>query len=79
MKELDFNLENGVKVLEVMTRWLVDDCARDVIRAKIIGKPSDKLLEGMAKVAIIFVGVLTNETDFRDALEIMSEHDVTID
>ena len=79
MKELDFNLENAVKVLEVMKRWLVDDCARDVIRAKITGKPSDKLLEGMAEVAIIFVGVLTNETDFRDALEIMSEHDVTIE
>lgn len=79
MKELDFNLENAVKVLEVMKRWLVDDCARDVIRAKITGKPSDKLLEGMAKVAIIFVGVLTNETDFRDALEIMSEHDVTLE
>lgn len=79
MKELDFNLENAVKVLETMTRWLVDDCARDVIRAKITGKPSDKLLEGMVKVAIIFVGVLTNETDFRDALEVMSEHDVTIE
>ena len=79
MKELDFNLENAVKVLETMKRWLVDDCARDVIRAKITGKPSDKLLEGMAKVAIIFVGVLTNETDFRDALEVMSEHDVTIE
>lgn len=79
MKELDFNMENAVKVLEVMKRWLVDDCARDVIRAKITGKSSDKLLEGMAKVAIIFVGVLTNETDFRYALEIMSEHDVTIE
>ena len=79
MKELDFNMENAVKVLEVMKRWLVDDCARDVIRAKITGKPSDKLLEGMAKVAIIFVGVLTNETDFRDAIEIMSEYGVTIE
>lgn len=79
MKELDFNLENAIKVLEVMKRWLMDDYVRDVIRAKITGKPSDKLLEGMAKVAIIFVGVLTNETDFRDALEIMSEHDVTIE
>ena len=79
MKELDFNMENAVKVLEVMKRRLVDDCARDIIRTKITGKPSDKVLEGMAKAAIIIVGVLTNETDFRDALEIMSEHDVTIE
>lgn len=79
MKELDFNMENAVKVLEAMKRWLVDDYASDIIRTKITGKPSDKVLEGMAKVAIIFVGILNNETDFRDALEIMSEHDVTIE
>lgn len=57
----------------------MDDCARDIIRTKITGKPSDKVLEGMAKVAIIFVGILNNETDFRDALEILSEYDVTIE
>lgn len=79
MKELDFNLENAVKVIETMKRWLVDDCAHDIIRAKITGKSPDKVLEGMAKVAIIFGGILTNETDFRDAIEIISEHGVTIE
>ena len=79
MKELDFNLENAVKVIETMKRWLVNDCAHDIIRAKITGKSPDKVLEGMAKVAIIFGDILTNETDFRDAIEIISEHGVTIE
>lgn len=79
MKELDFNLENAVKVVKAMERGLVLECARDILRAGIIGKPSDKLLEGMAKVASLFVDILTKETEFRDALKFLSEKDVTIE
>lgn len=79
MKELDFNLENAVKVIETMKRWIVNDYAHDIIRTNITGKSPDKVLEGMAKAAIIFGDILTNETDFRDAIEIISEYGVTIE
>ena len=79
MKELDFNLENAVKVLNAMKCGIVDECACDIIRAKLTNKPSDKMLEGMAKVAILFVGILTKETEFRDAIDFLSKQDVTIE
>lgn len=79
MKELDFNLENAVKVVNAMKCGLVDECARDIIRAKLTDKPSDKELGGMAKLAILFVGILTKETEFRDALKFLSLKDVTIE
>lgn len=79
MKELDFNLENAVKVVKAIGRGLVTECAWDVLRAKITGEQPDKLLEGMAKAASLFVDVLTKETEFRDALKVLSEQDVTIE
>ena len=79
MKELDFNLENAVKVLKAMKCGIVDECARDIICAKITGKPSDKVLEGMAKLAVIFVDILTKETEFRVGLKCLSEQNVTIE
>ena len=79
MKELDFNTENSVKVVEAVGRGLVEEYARDVIRAKITGEQSDRLLEGMAKVALVFTDILTNETGFNDALKFLSERGVTIE
>lgn len=79
MKELDFNTENSVKVVKAMGRGLVTECARDVLYAKITGKQPDRLLEGMAKAASLFVDILTKETEFRDALKFLSEQDVTIE
>lgn len=79
MKELDFNTENSVKVAEAMKRGLVTECARDVLRAKITGEQPDKLLEGMAKAAMLIVDILTKETEFRDALKFLSEQGVIIE
>ncbi len=79
MKELDFNLENAVKVLKAMKRGIVDECVVDIIRAKFTDKPSDKMLEGMAKLAMLFVDILTKETEFRDAIDFLSKKDVTIE
>ena len=79
MKELDFNLENAVKVVKAMERGLVIERVSDIIRVKITGKPSDKLLEGMAKAASLIVDILTKETEFRDAIKFLSEQDVTIE
>lgn len=79
MKELDFNTENSVKVVKAMGRGLVAECARDVLRAKITGEQHNILLEGMAKAAILFVDILTKETEFRDALKFLSEKGVTIE
>lgn len=79
MKELDFNTENSVKVTEAVGRGLVEEYARDVIRAKITGEQPYRLLEGMAKVALVFTDILTNETGFNDALKFLSERGVTIE
>lgn len=79
MKELDFNTENSVKVAKAMGRGLVTECARDVLRSKIIGKQPDALVEGMAKAASVLVDILTKETEFRDALKFLSEQGVTIE
>ena len=79
MKELDFNTENSVKVVKAMACGLVTECAWDVLRSKIIGKQTDTLLEGMAKTAILFVNILTKETEFRDAIKFLSEQGVTIE
>ena len=79
MKELDFNTENSVKVAKAMERGLVAECARDVLRAKITGEQPDKLLEGMAKAAMLIVDILTKETEFRDSLKFLSEQGVTIE
>lgn len=79
MKELDFNLENAVKVVKVMERGITLGRVRDIIRAKITGKPSDSFLEGMAQAATLFVDILTKETEFRNALKFLSEQDVTIE
>lgn len=79
MKELDFNLENAVKVVKVIERGLSVEHMRDIVCARIIGKPSDKLLEGMAKGARSFVDILTKETEFRDAIKFLSEQGVTIE
>lgn len=62
-----------------MGRGLVSECVRDVLRSKLTGEPSDKLLEGMAKAASLFDDILTKETEFRDTLKFLSEHDVTIE
>jgi hypothetical protein len=79
MKELDFNTENSVKVVKAMGRGLVTECARDVLCSKIIGKQPDTLIEGMAKAASLFVDILTKETEFRDALKLLSEQGVIIE
>ena len=79
MKELEFNLENAVKVVKAMERGLAFECVRDILRAKITGKPSDRLLEGMAKAASLLVDILTKETEFRDAIDFLSKQDVTIE
>lgn len=79
MKELDFNTENSVKVVKAIERGLVTECARDVLHSKITGKQHDKLLEGMAKAAILFVDILTKETEFRDALKFLSDKGVFIE
>ena len=79
MKELDFNLENAVKVVKAMERGLVLEHVSDIIRAKITRKPSDKLIEGMAKAASLIADILTKETEFRDALKFLSEQGVTIE
>lgn len=79
MKELEFNTENSLKVVKAMGRGLVVERVSDIIRAKITGKPSDKVLEGMAKAAILIVDILTKETEFRDALKFLSEQGVTIE
>lgn len=79
MKELDFNLENAVKVVKAMERGLVAECVRDVLLAKITGEQPDRRLEGMAKAASLLVGIFTKETEFRDDLKFLSEQDVTIE
>lgn len=79
MKELDFNLENAVKVLEAMKSGLALELVRNILRAKITGEQSDRLLEGMVKSATLFVDILTKETEFRNALKFLSEQDVTIE
>lgn len=79
MKELDFNTENSVKVAKAMGRGLVTECALDMFRAKITGEAPDRLLEGMAKVSIVLVDILTKETEFRDALKFLSDKGITIE
>lgn len=79
MKELDFNTENSIKVVKVMGRGLVAECVRDVHRAKITGEQHDRLLEGMAKAASLFVDILTKESEFHDAFKFLSEQGVTIE
>lgn len=79
MKELDFNLENAVKVIEAMKRGLALELVRNILRSKITGEQSDRLLEGMVKSATLFVDILTKETEFRNALKFLSEQDVTIE
>lgn len=79
MKELDFNTENSVKVVKAMGRGLVAECVRDVLRAKITGEQHDRLLEGMAKAASLFVDILTKETEFRDAIDFLTKQGVTIE
>ena len=79
MKELDFNAENSVKVVKAMGRGLVEEYALDAIRAKITGKQPDRRIEGMAKAASLLVGILTKETEFRDAVDFLSKQDVTIE
>lgn len=79
MKELDFNLENAVKVVKAMGSGLVEEYGLDVFHAKITGKQPDILIEGMAKAASLLVDILTKETEFRDALKFLSEQGVTIE
>ena len=79
MKELDFNLENAVKVVKAMERGLVIERAKDVLASKIKGESTSDLLAGMLQVATLFVDILTNETDFRDALTFLSKQGVTIE
>lgn len=78
MKELDFNLENAVKVLKAMKHGLVSECARDILLAKLTGKTPNSSLGGMAEAASLFVDILTKETNFRDAIDFLSKHGVTI-
>ena len=79
MKELDFNLENAVKVVKAMESGFVEEYVLDVFRVKITGKQPDRLIEGMAKAASLIVDILTKETEFRDALKFLSEQGVTIE
>lgn len=79
MKELDFNLENAVKVVNAMGSGFVEEYVLDVFRVKITGKQPDRLIEGMAKAASLIVDILTKETEFRDALKFLSEQGVTIE
>lgn len=79
MKELDFNLENAVKVVKAMGSGLVEEYTLDVFRAKITGKQPDRLIEGMAKAASLLGGILTKETEFRDAVDFLSKQGVTIE
>lgn len=79
MKELDFNLENAVKVVKAMGSGFVEEYVLDVFRVKITGKQPDRLIEGMAKAASLIVDILTKETEFRDALKFLSEQGVTIE
>lgn len=78
MKEVEFNLENSVKVIKAMERGLVQERVRDVLFSKITGEPADLLLEGMQKAVELCVDILTKETDFRDAIEFLSKQGVTI-
>ena len=79
MKELDFNLENAVKVVKAMESGLVEEYALDVFRAKITGKQPDRLIEGMAKAASLLVDILTKEAKFRDAVDFLSKQGATIE
>lgn len=79
MKELDFNLDNAVKVLKAMKHGLVSECDRDILLAKLTGETPNRLLGGMAKAASLFVDILTKETEFRDALKFLSDQGVTIE
>lgn len=78
MKEVEFNLENSVKVIKAMERCLVQERVRDVLFAKITGEPADLLLEGVQKAVELCADILTKETDFRDAIEFLSKQGVTI-
>lgn len=79
MKELDFNLENGVKVLKAMENGLAIEYGKSVIKSMITGEQPDQLLAGMAKTARLFVDILAHETEFRDAIKFLSEQGVTIE
>ena len=79
MKELDFNLENAVKVVKAMGSGLVEEYTLDVFRVKITGKQPNILIEGMAKAASLLVDILTKETEFRDAVDFLSKQGVTIE
>ena len=79
MQELDFNTENSVKVVKAMERGLVAEYERDVVRTKITGEQPEALLEGMAKTAMLFVAILNNETDFRNAVNFLSRNGVAIE
>ena len=78
MKELDFNTENSVKAVKAVGRGLVAAYALDVRRAKITGEQPDRLLEGMAKAAGMFVDILTKDTVFRDAIAFLFMQGVII-
>nr|DAE51362.1 MAG TPA: hypothetical protein [Caudoviricetes sp.] len=79
MKELAFNTENAVKVLKAMENWLALEYGREVTVCMNKGGQPDQLLAGMSKTASLLVGILTKETEFRDALKFLAEQDVTIE
>lgn len=79
MKELNFNTENSVKVVKAMGDGLAHEYGRDVVKSVITGEQPDQVLEGMAKAAVLFVAILTEETEFRDALKFLSERGITIE
>ena len=79
MKELEFNLENAIKVLKEMENGIALEYGKNVIKCLITGEKTDELLGGMAKAAKLFVDILEHEADFRDALKFLSEQGVTIE
>lgn len=79
MKELDFNMENAIKVLKAMENGIALEYGREVLATMITDEKPDQLLAGMAKTARLFVDILTKETEFRDAIDFLSKQDVTIE
>ena len=71
MSVIEFNLENAVKVLKALENGIVEEYVKDGM--------SNKVLYGMAQLATSFMGVLTQETLFRQAIDYLSDLGVTIE
>ena len=76
--QMDFNLENALKVLKAFKEGFEVELRISSARNALAGKQPDKTEIGMLKAVSLSVGIFTDETDFRKAIEFLNKKGVTI-